>query len=137
MPLDQKSENFDVAIIGGGPAGLNAAVIMARACRRVVLFDNGKPRNYAARAVHGFLAQDGIAPNELRERGRREALSYGVTINDREVTGASAKTRVEGPEPVFEIVTGDGCIASRSILLASGVVDHLPEIPGLHELYGR
>src|SRR5215213_6697768 len=122
MQPTNEPEGYDVAIVGGGPAGLGAAVVLARACRRVVLFDHGKPRNYAARAVHGFLGQDGIAPSELRERGRREALSYGVTINDREVTRASAKTHVEGPEPVFEIVTGDGCITSRSILLASGVV---------------
>src|SRR5436853_7638102 len=90
MPANHDSENYDVAIVGGGPAGLSAAVVLARACRRVVLFDHGKPRNYAARAVHGFLGQDGVGPSELRGRGRNEAKSYGVEFQDCEVTSARA-----------------------------------------------
>ena len=66
MQANRHSEDYDVAVVGGGPAGLNAAVILGRACRRVVLFDHGKPRNYAARAVHGFLGLDGISPSEPR-----------------------------------------------------------------------
>src|SRR4051812_47557442 len=104
MSIDPHSEEFDVAIVGGGPAGLNAAVTLARACRRVVLFDHGKPRNYAARAVNGFLGLAGISPNDLRERGRREALSYGVSIRDREVTAARRTGGVEEAATRFEIV---------------------------------
>src|SRR3954468_5224260 len=104
MPSIPNSADFDVAIIGGGPAGLNAAVVLARACRRVVLFDHGKPRNYAARAIHGFLGMDGITPNELRDRGRREAVYYGVEIHDQKVTTAKAIPDDEHAFPVFEVV---------------------------------
>src|SRR4051794_31186647 len=102
MSIDAQSENFDVAIVGGGPAGLNAALVLARACRRVILFDHGRPRNYAAQAVHGFLGLDGVTPNELRERGRREALSYGVLIRDREVTAARERPGTGHSQRHFE-----------------------------------
>jgi thioredoxin reductase len=137
MSVDPHTENFDVAIVGGGPAGLNAAVILARACRRVVLFDHGKPRNYAARGVHGFLGLDGISPNDLRERGRREALSYGVAIHDREVIAARVMSGADQPAPRFVIETDNTSITTRSVLLATGMIDHLPDIHGLRELYGR
>src|SRR3954463_5910707 len=105
MSVDPHSEHFDVAIVGGGPAGLSAAVILARACRRVVLFDHGKPRNYAARAVHGFLGLDGISPADLRTRGRQEALSYGVEINDCKVTSAECLIDDQDQSNRFLIVT--------------------------------
>src|SRR5882757_8200312 len=136
MSIDLHAENFDVAIVGGGAAGLNAAVILARACRRVVLFDHGKPRNYAARGVHGFLGLDGISPNDLRERGRGEALSYGVAIDDREVIAARVMSGADQPAPRFVIETDNTSITTRSVLLATGMIDHLPKIPGLRELYG-
>src|SRR3954471_17342052 len=128
------SADFDVAIIGGGPAGLSAAVVLARACRRVVLFDHGKPRNYAARAIHGFLGMDGIPPNDLRDRGRREAVSYGVKIHDCKVNTAKAITVHDHPFPRFEIFAETVSVRTRSVLLATGVADHLPEISGIHEL---
>ncbi len=131
------AKNYDVAIIGGGPAGLNAAIVLARACRRVVLFDHGRPRNYAALAVHGFLGLDGITPNELRERGRREALSYGLNIYNCKVMAAKALTGHGDESPRFEISIDAGSIWSRAVLLATGVTDHLPDIPGINELYGR
>src|SRR4051812_8061482 len=132
MPINRDSENYDVAIVGGGPAGLTAAIVLGRACRRVILFDHGKPRNYAARAIHGFLGLDGISPNELRDRGRREAVSYGVEIHDRKVTTAKTIPDDDHPFPRFEIVTDTVSIRTRSVLLATGVADHLPEIPGIH-----
>src|SRR3954464_8608060 len=136
MPINRDSENYDVAIVGGGPAGLTAAIVLGRACRRVVLFDHGKPRNYAARAIHGFLGHDGISPNDLRDRGRREAVSYGVTIHDCKVTTAKAITD-DHSVLRFEIGTDLISVRTRSVLLATGVTDYLPEIPGIHELYGR
>src|SRR5215213_6830354 len=105
MQPTNEPEGYDVAIVGGGPAGLTAAIVLARACRRVVLFDHGKPRNYAARAIHGFLGLDGIPPCELRDRGRREAVSYGVKIHDCKVTTAKAIQDDDHPFPRFEIVT--------------------------------
>jgi thioredoxin reductase len=137
MPASRDFENYDVAIVGGGPAGLSAAIVLARACRRVVLFDHGKPRNYAARAIHGFLGLDGISPSDLRDRGRHEAVSYGVKIHDCKVTNAKAITDVDHPFPRFEIVTEAASVITRSVLLATGVADHLPEVPGLQELYGQ
>src|SRR3954447_350812 len=101
------SADIDVAIIGGGPAGLSAAVVLARACRRVVLFDHGKPRNYAARAIHGFLGQDGVIPGELRDRGRKEASNYGVEFHDGEVTSARALSADGEHDTLFEISIAD------------------------------
>src|SRR3954451_23884206 len=103
MPSIPNSADFDVAIIGGGPAGLSAAVVLARACRRVVLFDHGKPRNYAARAVHRFLGQDRVTPGELRARGRNEAKRYGVEVRDCEVTNACARTAADAHDTLFDI----------------------------------
>src|SRR3954470_9224849 len=103
MAASRDPENYDVAIVGGGPAGLNAAIILGRACRRVVLFDHGKPRNYAARAIHGFLGQDGVSPGELRDRGRKEARNYGVEFHDGEVTSARALSADGEHDTFFEI----------------------------------
>src|SRR3954464_3129733 len=103
MPINRDSENYDVAIVGGGPAGLTAAIVLGRACRRVVLFDHGKPRNYAARAVHGFLGQDGVTPGELRARGRNEAKRYGVDVRDCEVTNTCARTAANAHDTLINI----------------------------------
>src|SRR3954466_13033650 len=85
MNAESGSDIYDAAIIGGGPAGLSAAIVLGRSCRRVIVFDHGKPRNYAAQAVHCFLAADGISPNDLRKRGRVEATSFGAEFFDSEV----------------------------------------------------
>src|SRR4051812_30866191 len=110
-----KPADFDAAIIGGGPAGLSAAVVLGRACRNVVLFDHGKPRNYAARAVHGFLASDGIAPGDLRDRGRSEARSYGVEIHDCKVIHARAIEGDADHRTRFNITTEENTITARAI----------------------
>jgi thioredoxin reductase len=75
------NEQHDVAIVGGGPAGLSAALILGRSRRRVVVCDHGRPRNYAAAAVHGFLGMDGVAPSELRKRGVAECEKYGRSFH--------------------------------------------------------
>ena len=123
---------WDAIVVGGGPAGLSAAVVLARARRRVLVIDSGRPRNAAARAVHGFLTRDGIAPGELRRIARREARRYGATLQAGEVTAAR---RHRGGFTVT--VDGRVKLRSRVLLLATGVVDRLPEIPGLRELYGQ
>jgi thioredoxin reductase len=70
--------DYDVAIVGGGPAGLSAAIILGRACRRTVVFDHGQPRNAAAKAVHGYLGAADYSPQELRERGTRPRLTVWI-----------------------------------------------------------
>jgi thioredoxin reductase len=127
---------FDVAVIGGGPAGLCAALILGRSRRRVVVFDHGRPRNLAATAVHGYLGLDGVSPLELRQRGRSDCEQYGVQFVDDEVT--SAERRGECLPTVFDVKTRGGQrFASRKLLLATGVVDELPRIPGFNQFYGR
>ena len=124
---------YDVLIVGGGPAGLNAALILGRARRRVVVCDSGKPRNATSRGVNGFLSRDGIDPHELRRLGREQLAAYdGVLLYDGEVSG------VKCAEGGFEAVLGDGAVVqARKLLLATGLEIEFPPIEGLAELYGR
>ena len=127
MPAES---TYDCIIIGGGPAGLTCAIFLARYHRPVLLIDNGRPRNYASRAIHGFLGQHGIHPGELRERGRAEAQAVGAEI--RECTAE----RAERVGDVFEVTTSDGTLRARRLVLAYGVRDQLPDIPDIEEYYG-
>jgi thioredoxin reductase len=128
---------YDVAIVGGGPAGLSAAIVLGRACRQVIIFDHGKPRNYAALSVHCFLGADGISPGDLRDRGRQEASSYGCEICDAEVKSVERRGYQSGEPVRFEIISASRTVRSRAILFATGMMDYLPKIPGIDELYGR
>jgi thioredoxin reductase len=122
----------DVTIVGGGPAGLNAALVLARACRSVFLFDAGRPRNAAARHVHGLLSRDGVNPVELLNIARRDLERYpDIRVEQAEVTRARCL------DPGFEVTLADGRIVrSRKLLIATGVSDNLPDVPGLRERYG-
>src|SRR3954447_16076665 len=84
---------YDVLIVGGGPAGLSAALVLGRCRRRVLVIDSGRPRNYAARAMHGSLGRDGIAPREFLKMGRDEAARYGVEFLDAVVDSARGLSR--------------------------------------------
>jgi thioredoxin reductase len=123
---------FDVIIVGGGPAGLSAALVLGRSRRRVLVCDSGHPRNAASHSLHGFLTRDGIEPTEFLRIARDQLHPYEtVELRHAEVTDASRGS--EG----FEIKLNDGKrVSSRKLLLATGVVDELPEIPGLTALYG-
>jgi thioredoxin reductase len=123
----------DVGIIGGGPAGLSAGLLLGRCRRDVVIFDSGKPRNSVSRGLHGYLTRDGIPPWELRELGRRELAAYpSVQWRERTVVGAS-RTSVG-----FELRTQDNRVTrARILLLATGRDDELPDRPGFRALYGR
>lgn len=124
---------YDVAIVGGGPAGLNAALILGRSRRRVVLCDSGRPRNAASRGVNGFLSRDGIGPHELRRLGREELAAYdGVVLHDGEVS------IVNRTEDGFEaLLTNATRFQARKLLLATGLEIEFPDVEGMAEFYGR
>jgi thioredoxin reductase len=126
---------LDVIIVGGGPAGLNAALVLGRQRRRVVLFDDGKPRNAAVHAVHGFLSRDGAKPAELREIALWELRAYD-TIEFR--LGRVVAARIERDDHSFVVTLEGGAEESaRKLLLATGLVDELPAIEGLRPIWGR
>jgi len=119
----------DVAIIGGGPAGLSAALVLGRARRRVVVIDAGSPRNAPASHMHGFLSRDGMPPAALLRAGRAEVQRYGVELVDDRVVDATA---------AFALRLASGrTINARHLLLATGGADELPDIPGARERWGR
>jgi thioredoxin reductase len=126
------SELRDVAIVGGGPAGLSAGIWLARYLHSVVLIDSGDPRNWETRSVNGFLGLPHIRPPELRELGRQECRRYGVELVDAIVD----KVRRIGDEHfVLDLETGQRYEARR-LLLAIGLRDNWPDIPGLEHVFG-
>jgi thioredoxin reductase len=123
----------DVVVVGGGPAGLSAALVLGRCGRTVVLIDNHRGRNRRAEGVNGYLTRDGIAPEKLRELGRAEVRRYGVRLVAKAATDAARDSRGG-----FRVTTSDGrVIRSRALLLATGVRDVVPGIAGVSGLYGR
>ena len=127
------TNTFDVVVVGGGPAGLSAALILGRCRRRVLVCDTGHPRNARSRGLHGFLSRDGTLPAELLECARQQLRPYEtVTVRFAEVVDAEQTS--EG----FAVILDDGsCWIGSNLLLATGVVDELPAIPGIERFYGR
>ena len=125
------SLTHDVAIVGGGAAGLSAAVALARSLRSVVVVDAGEPRNAPAAGAHNVLAREGVSPLELLAAGRGEAEHYGAEIcHDRAV---AARRR----DDVFELdLASGGTVRARRLLLATGLIDELPDVPGVREFWG-
>ena len=124
---------YDVVVVGGGSAGLSAALVLGRSRRRTLVLDSGQPRNAPSSGVHGFLSRDGIPPEELLEIGRVQLAPYpSVEVSSARATGAS------GENGDFEVVLDEGALVrARKLLLATGVVDELPDKPGFEELWGR
>ena len=123
---------FDVLVVGGGPAGLSAALMLGRCRRHVLVCDLGQPRNRRSHALHGYLTRDGIAPAAFNELGRGEMGSYGVQVRRVGVTGA----RAVGDH--YRVSLADGSEeCARYLLVATGVADDLPAIPGFLDCYGQ
>ena len=129
--MGSEQERTDVVIVGGGPAGLSAALSLGRARRRVIVVDAGKPRNMTAAHMHGVLGHDGLSPLRLLELGRKEVAGYGVRVIHGEVTAA----RTDGT--AIEVDTPIGTIRTRRLLVATGLDDDLPNIPGMRQQWGR
>ncbi len=126
------TKNYDAVVIGGGAAGLSGALMLARSRRSVVVIDSGTPRNAPAQGVHGLLGHDGIPPADLLKRGREEVWGYGGQIIDGEV--ASTEPAGDG----FTVTLTDGrALHARRLLVATGLRDELPDVPGLAEHWGR
>ena len=131
--VDQRQDEVDVVVIGGGAAGLSGALVLARSRRSVVVVDGGRPRNAPASGVHGFLTRDGMPPAELVAVGRREVEGYGGRVVDGEVQ--EVLRELDGR---LTVVLGDGHrLTGRRLLLATGLADELPDLPGLRERWGR
>ncbi|GAC1517305.1 MAG: NAD(P)/FAD-dependent oxidoreductase [Gemmatimonadaceae bacterium] len=123
---------YDVAIVGGGPAGLSAGLWLGRYLHRTVVIDSGDPRNWETRGINGFLGQPTVRPPELRGLGREECRRYGVELMDARVDGARRVT-----EDALELTLAGGArVRARRLLLAIGLRDVWPEIPGLKDCYG-
>jgi thioredoxin reductase len=123
------ANSYDVVIVGGGAAGLSAALVLGRARRRVAVIDGGAPRNAPAAHMQGFLSRDGMPPADLLAAGRAEVAGYGVELVDDHVLAL---------EPGFSVrLAGGRELSARRILVATGVGDELPDIPGVRERWGR
>lgn len=124
---------YDCIIVGGGPAGLSAALLLGRCRRRVLVCDTGEPRNRWSEAVHGFFSRDGVAPLELLSLARAQLERY-ETVELRHLAVTDADQTGDG----FAVHLADGAVEhTRTLLLATGVVDDVPDIPGFSDLYGR
>lgn len=122
---------LDVVIVGGGPAGLSAALILGRCRRSVLVCDDGLYRNDASRALHGFLTRDGVHPAELRRIGREQLARYEVEYRKIRVADAQAQ------EDRFTVtLEGGETVMSRKLLLATGVTDNIPDVEGFLRYYG-
>ena len=126
------SEPYDVAVVGGSFAGLAAAMMLARGRRRVAVFDDGMTRNRFAGSGHGFLGMDGMAPQAMRLKARAELLAYPtVRVFDARVNAA------RGSADDFRLTTAEGEVAARRLILAYGMRDILPDLPGLAACWGK
>jgi thioredoxin reductase len=131
IKMDKKL--LDVAIIGGGPAGLNAALVLGRARKTVAVIDAGRPRNAVTREVHGFLTRDGISPSEFRRIAKEEISAYPAVS-----FVADTAVSIVGTNDRFQIETEQGqTFASKKVLFTVGMKDQLLDIPGLAEVYGK
>ena len=131
--MDEAGNPWDAIVVGGGPAGLSAALVLGRCRRRVLVCDAGEPRNRHSHQLHAYLTRDGVPPAEFLDMARAGLSAYpGVEIRRCTVAGAERAGRQ------FVLRLADGTQArARKLLLATGVRDELPRIEGIEEFYGR
>ncbi|MBC8142360.1 MAG: NAD(P)/FAD-dependent oxidoreductase [Armatimonadetes bacterium] len=123
---------YEAIVIGGSYAGLSAAVQLVRARRQVLILDTGKPRNRFAHASHGFFGQDGSSPKAMIDAARKQVMAY-PTARFRQAEATHAEQSEEG----FRVTLADGsAVRAKRLVLATGVKDNLPDVPGLKELWG-
>ncbi|TFV75548.1 NAD(P)/FAD-dependent oxidoreductase [Blastococcus sp. CT_GayMR19] len=131
--MTSRDQHYDVVIIGGGAAGLSGAVALARSRRSVLVVDAGQPRNARADGVHNYLGREGTPPGELLALGRAELAGYGGEV----VSGVVTAARRED-DGTFRVTLADGReVSARRLLVATGLVDELPDLPGVAERWGR
>ncbi len=123
---------YDVIIVGGGPAGLSAALTLGRARKRVLLCDAGERRNAAATHIHGFITRDGTPPAEFRRLGAEDLAAYPHVE-----TRAERVEEIRGEVGAFQVRLESGQVEARRILLCTGMIDEMPEIDGFRALWGR
>src|SRR3954471_4564214 len=128
MDSASDSGTWDCIIVGAGPAGLNAALVLSRARRRVLVLDDAQPRNYATHEMHGVLGHDGLDPADLRARGRTEIARYGVEVVTAEAQDA------EVLDGTVRVTSSHGADLTRTVLLATGMLDEVPDIPGFAQV---
>ena len=127
--MSENNENYDAVVVGGGAGGLTAALVLARARLRIAVVDSGAPRNAPADAMHGFLSRDGMSPAALLAEGREELAGYGVDL---------VEDRVERIDHGFDVrLTSGRTLVARQVVVATGLRDELPAIPGVRERWGR
>ncbi|PTM96951.1 NAD(P)/FAD-dependent oxidoreductase [Streptomyces sp. VMFN-G11Ma] len=130
----EQTERYEVIVVGGGAAGLSAALVLGRARRRTLVVDAGEPRNAPAAHMQGYLSRDGMPPAEFLAIGREEIARYGVElVRDRAVDASR-----EGAHGDFAVTLAGGrTVRSRALVIATGLKDELPDVPGVAERFGR
>ncbi|MFF5470581.1 NAD(P)/FAD-dependent oxidoreductase [Streptomyces achromogenes] len=125
------TENYEVVVVGGGAAGLSAALVLGRSRRRTLVIDAGEPRNAPSAHMQGYLSRDGMSPAEFLAAGRAEIARYGVELVQDRVVDARKDTG-------FTLVLAGGrAVRARRLVIATGLRDELPDVPGLAERFGR
>ncbi|MFJ6104753.1 NAD(P)/FAD-dependent oxidoreductase [Streptomyces sp. NPDC092359] len=124
---------FDAVVVGGGAAGLSAALVLGRSLRRTLVVDAGRPRNAPAAHMQGVLGRDGMSPGEYLAAGRAEVAGYGVEVRDGEVTGAAP----DGDGGFLVTLADGGPVRARRLIVTTGLVDELPAVEGLAARWGR
>jgi thioredoxin reductase len=130
--FEGKKDIIDVVVVGAGAAGLSAALFLTRARRRTIVYDGGPTRASVIEQVHEFLGYEGITPAEMQARGRANVVRYGGEIRNEEVREIEPR-----PDGLFDVWSRQGMVTARAVVLATGLVDILPSVPGLREGWGR